>query len=258
VITGAPAVALPGGAQLTSANAVKLLLSDVYRSVPDPKQQDVVFAAAARGVFGALTGASSNQAVAGLRRAAGEGRVRVWSASTAEQQTLASMTLSGSIDGAAAARVGVYLNDGTGAKMDYYLREAIRLEPVACVGGQASKARLTLTLRSTAPATGLPAYVTGGGAFGVPVGTVRTNVLILAPAGAGIGGATADGIGVAFGSGAEHGRQIAVVRLDIAAGQQRVVTVELSGLTRTPGVDVGAAAKTIIPAHTDCAATLGK
>src|SRR5206468_976551 len=40
-------VTLPSGDQISSANAVKLLLSDVYQRYSDPDQQDAFFASAA-------------------------------------------------------------------------------------------------------------------------------------------------------------------------------------------------------------------
>ena len=42
---------LPTGDTLTSDNAVKLLLSDVYAKYTDPTAQDAFFAAAASSVF---------------------------------------------------------------------------------------------------------------------------------------------------------------------------------------------------------------
>jgi hypothetical protein len=73
--------------------------------------------------------------------------------------------------------IGVHLNDGTGSKMDGHMRTGTAAR--WCADGTAG---LRLTLRNGAPDPGtLPGYVTGGGAYGVPVGRTLFGVYILVP-----------------------------------------------------------------------------
>jgi len=60
-------IELAGGVQLTSDNAVQVLLSDVYRDIPEPAQQDLFFADAAQRIFAAVTGGAWMRAPSSTR-----------------------------------------------------------------------------------------------------------------------------------------------------------------------------------------------
>jgi hypothetical protein len=228
-------VALPLGGPLTAANAVSLLLSDVYRTVPDPRQQDVFFAESAKAVFDALSGGQGDPraVVQSLADAASQGRLSVWSASAAEEQQIVGTPIGGplpSVDAAGQPNIGVFLNDGTAAKLDYYLREQVSVSSASCPTGRLGF-RVQIKLSSTVPksaATTLPAYVTGGGVPGLALGTMRTQVYVYAPSGGAIVAATADGTAANLGAGVESGRPVGIVTVDLAPGQATVldVTVE--------------------------------
>ncbi len=87
------------------------------------------------------------------------------------------------------ARIGVYLNDGTGSKMSYYLKPVVSLQWGRCGSGTDASSReltLTSTLVSTAPAdaqTTLPTYVTGNGALGTAPGSAATVTNVYLPPG---------------------------------------------------------------------------
>ena len=87
------------------------------------------------------------------------------------------------------ARFGVYLNDGTGSKMSYYLKPDVSLQWGRCGSGTETSSReltLTATLTSTAPAdaeTSLPTYVTGNGALGTAPGSAATVTNVYLPQG---------------------------------------------------------------------------
>ncbi|OIQ87473.1 hypothetical protein GALL_306790 [mine drainage metagenome] len=181
-------VALPDGTSLTSENAVATLLNTVYRDIADPAQQDRFFAATSGAVFSAVvSGQGKGSAVLdALAQGAREGRVMLWSAHANEQALLAGTVLSGQLRGTDGRSpvIGVYLNDGTEAKMGYYLDLAVTGMATACLPDGSQRVHLEVSLTSTAPAdaAGLPPYLTGGNAV-VPPGETRTNVLIYAPTG---------------------------------------------------------------------------
>lgn len=216
-------VKLPGGETLNSDNAVSKLLNDVYLRIIDPVKQDAYFAAAANAIFHALSTGQGDTLAAVKALAADRSRVFVWSRNPDEQQQLQDAGLTGALD---PDGLGVYLNDGSGAKMSYYLDTGVDVARTCSAGAQQLTA--TVTLHSIAPAgvAKLPPYVTGGGNY-VPVGHTYTTVLVFAPAGARITGVTdstgRDGFVVS-----RFGDQ-AVVQgtTDITPGGSATVTVEL-------------------------------
>lgn len=183
-------VELPDGESLRSDNAVPLLLDDTYRRYADPTAQDAFFAGATGAVFEALREGrgSTPGLIAALARGVEERRVLVWAAEPTEQSVIEGTTLAGHLpasDGRT-ARFGVYLNDGTGSKMSYYVVPEAELRWGSCRTSADASARdvtLTLTLSNTAPvdaATSLPDYVTGNGAYGTAPGaaTVITDIYL--------------------------------------------------------------------------------
>lgn len=219
--------------QLTGQNVVPTLLSDVYAKIPMPKYQDAYFAGVAKEVFEALSAGGDGNAkglIDGISRGATEGRILLWSAAVQEQSVLARYPLSGSISGPSVApsQFGVYFNDGTGAKMDFHVKRTVQLVKKCAVDGYEQTA-VRITSTNTAPvdaATSLPAYVTGGGAFGVPAGSVRTNVIAYGPVQANVETASVDGTRADFNAQRHASRPVGTVTVTLAPGQSS--TVELS------------------------------
>lgn len=181
-------VQLATGDALTPDNAVQLLLSDAYAKYPDPTAQDAFFASAASAVFSKVSegGFDPKAFITALGTGVDEGRVRLWSANAGEQEQLAGTAVSGDLPTSDkdTQRFGVYLNDATGAKMDYYLDKMVGLGSQVCRKDGRPTWVVEVTLKNTAPAdagTSLPEYVTGGGDYGVTPGAIRTNVAVYAP-----------------------------------------------------------------------------
>ncbi|MEW1823031.1 DUF4012 domain-containing protein [Arthrobacter sp. NPDC080031] len=216
--------------QLSGKNVVKTLLSDVYAQIKDPKAQDVYFAAVAKEIFGALSSGKgeAKTLLTGVGKGVDEHRILIWSADPNEQSVLGKYPLSGSISGPSvpAAQFGAYFNDGTGAKMDYYVKRTVQLiqQCTGTDGYGTIKVRITST--NTAPAdaaTSLPAYVTGAGAFGVPPGTAQSNVIAYGPAQAHVETATQDGNQVPFGAQLHDDRPVGTLSVRLAPGQSSTV-----------------------------------
>lgn len=189
-------VALPDGTELTADNAVQTLLSDVYARFPDRLDQDAFFAAVSGAVFEGMTARSPKPGalVDALSASGAENRLHLWSAVPAEQELIAQTSLAG-IPPASddeAVYTGVYLEDLTRAKMDYYLETKVELRDARCTK-QGAEYVVAVTLTSTAPldaATSLPDYVTAGGRFGTAPGDIATRVVLHGPLGASLLGAT--------------------------------------------------------------------
>jgi len=218
--------------ELNGKNVVPTLLSDVYAKIEQPKLQDVYFADVAREIFGNLSSGKGEAKglIEGITRGTMEGRILVWSGTANEQSVIAQYPLSGSIAGPSVspAQFGVYFNDGTGAKMDYYVKRTVQLVE-ECTADEYGQVKVRITSTNTAPAdaaNSLPAYVTGGGVFGIPPGTVQTNVIAYGPLQANVETAMVDGKKADFAAHRHSNRPVGTVTVTLAPGQSS--TVELT------------------------------
>jgi hypothetical protein len=234
------AVPVPGGTDLTAANAVSVLLSKSYARDISSEKQDRYFGAAAKAVFQALVQRPLDpQKLLGvLARAAGERRLLVWSAHPADNELLAGTVLAGVLPASDGAQptVGVFLNDGSGAKLGYYLTQSADLAVEAgCRADGRRRLKLKVVLGSTAPKSGLSEYVLGLGLAGDPY-TVRTVVAVYGSTGGAMDSVTLDGKAVSFGSGRDRRRAVGIVAVDLKPGTERTLEVDLlTGVPRTGG-----------------------
>ncbi|MEV1333148.1 DUF4012 domain-containing protein [Micromonospora costi] len=223
-------VLVPGGVPLASDTVVRTLLSDVYQRL-DVRQQDAFFASAAAAVFDSIFTKNVDPRVllSVFDRAITERRILFWSARPEEQRTFGDSRLAGVLpEQDTVPTVGVFLNDGSGAKLGYYLRPAATLTVGECRPDGRRELRLRVTLQSTAPKSGLSESVLGLGRVGDPY-TVRTLVSVFTPAGGAVLDARLDGAETAVGSGTERRRQVATANVEVRPGASR--TVELTVLT---------------------------
>ncbi|MFC0006420.1 DUF4012 domain-containing protein [Micromonospora siamensis] len=221
-------VSVPGGPALTGDHAVRTLLSDAYRDL-DEEEQDGYFAAAAAAVFDALftRNVDPRTLLSAFDRSITEGRVLFWSARPEEQRMLDDSRLTGTLpEKDAVPTVGVYLNDGSGAKLGYYVRPAATLTVGDCRTDGRRELRLRFTLHSTAPASGLSKSVLGLGRSGDPY-TIRTLVSVYSPTGGTVVDGRLDGEQIGLGSGYDRRRQIAVANVEVPPGRTRTLDVGL-------------------------------
>jgi hypothetical protein len=218
------------GPALTKDNAVRELLSEVYFRIDGQSGQDSYFADASRTLFDALAGGRGNAVATfgGLVRAASERRILVWSADPGEQALLERTVLGGVLptDDGARPTVGIFLNDGTGAKLGYYLTHSAELQVGDCRADGRREIRVRVRLGSTAPSANLPAMVSGFGDVVTPY-TLRTNLMVFSPARGMVVSARRDGVDSPIGSGSERGRAVAVAGVDLRPGQQTTIEVTL-------------------------------
>jgi hypothetical protein len=236
-VTGA--VRMPDGESLSADNAIRMLLSEAYAKYPDPPAQDAYFAGAARAVFDALLNGHGDPKgiLTELARAAGERRLLVWSDDKSEEAILAGTVLAGRLpsDDGANPTVGVFLNDGSGAKLGYYLTQAAALSVGECVEDGSRELHLKLTVGSTAPASGLPDYVTGLAMSGDPYSSL-TMVMIFTPTGGAVMGVKHAGKRLDFGSGLERDRGVAIIPMILAPGTSKTYDVVIqTGVLQVPG-----------------------
>ena len=236
---------------LTEDNVIPTLLSDIYQEVEDPAVQDIYFAAVAGRVFTAFTEGQGNSAalIQALGKSVKDDRLYIWASREEEQKIIASTELAGGVTGpdSGGSTFGVYFNDGTGAKMDYHATRTVQLVQKCQHQGYANYT-LRLTATNNAPAdaaSSLPPYVTGGGAFGIDPGHIRTNYVFYGPAQSFVETATVNGMVVPFGAGRHGKRPVGTVGLELSPGESveldvvfsRVVQDSEPSIVVTPTLD---------------------
>ncbi|GIJ25037.1 hypothetical protein Vqi01_01990 [Micromonospora qiuiae] len=222
-------VRVVGGVSLSAENAVRTLLGDTYQRVTDPAEQDAFFAAAAAAVFDVLFTRKipPSGLVAALDRSVQERRLLFWSARPEEQRTFGDSRMAGTLpEQDTVPTVGVFLNDGSGAKLGYYLRQTADLVVGDCQSDRRRELRLRVIIRSTAPASGLSKSVLGLAMAGDPY-TIRTLVSVYGPAGGAVLDAHLDGARTPVATGTERRRQVATVNVEVGPGESRTLEIAL-------------------------------
>lgn len=234
-------ITLPTGEVLTSENAVQLLLTDVYAN-DDPTDQDAVFASAASAVFAALSDGHADPMalISALAQAGDEHRILIWSAHERDQKLLQGTTLTGElpVSDASAERIGVYFNDGTGAKMDTHLDTRIDLGEVTCRQDGRPYYAVDVTLANTAPldaATSLPESVTGPGTYGVVQGNIKTVILVYGPPGSDNLGVTRGGKPAPYHPATDSGYPVSQIAVELAPGESSTTRFYLLGANAEHG-----------------------
>jgi Protein of unknown function (DUF4012) len=243
ILDATGAVRVPGG-EIDSDNAVETLLSDVYWELDDQGDQDDFYATTAAAIFGQVTTAVDDPAglINALARAADERRLLVWSAHEDEQRELHETVLSGAFDDVAPSptALGVFFNDGTSAKMQYYLETEVEHIDTVCTADDRFDT-VSVTLRSTAPddaATDFPPDVTGVGNTGVPTGSFRTNVAFYGGVSGYIRSVERDGTPVEADDHRDGNRPVRVHTTELAPGESVTFDVQFAQPTTDLPVDI--------------------
>jgi len=233
-------VVVADGQELTAENAVPLLVNEVYERYSAPAAQDAFFAGATGAVFQALLQGRGSTAgmLTALARATEEHRVLMWAANPNEQSIVAGTTLAGELPTTDehTARFGVYLNDGTGSKMSYYVKPQVSLSWDQCLqtgGTLPRQLTLTLALSNSAPLdaeTSLPSYITGNGVYGVAPGSATVVSNLYLPQGFELVSASASN-GSAYEEGTLQGRQVLTYGLTLEPQTSASVTVVVQATT---------------------------
>lgn len=250
-LDGTGPVSLPEGTVLTADNAVTTLLSSVYARFPNPDDQDEFFSLAAQTVFSTVLNGQGDyrKTLEGLTQAVDEHRVLIWSADPAEQAELAETPLAGLLpQGGPDPQFGVYINDATSSKMQFYLRWDSTVKAVECLDDDRQRLELTVKLTSTAPADAalLPSYIVGNGKF-ADLGTQQVNLRIAAPSGSTLESLEVDGARTIFGQGLLGDRPIAIQPAVVAPGQEVTMKLTVTTGKDQPGGSIVSTTPGVVP-----------
>jgi hypothetical protein len=236
-------VATTNGVQLTASNAVSYTLSTAYARFPTKAARSEVLTDAARVVIDKLTqgAGATSQLTERLGSAVISHHVYMYSASAAEQRELATTDIAGVLRDTVGPQLMVVTQDAGATKLSYYLRRRIdyqgRLGPALVDVGNGGPqiqelGQLKVTLTNTAPAGGLPAYVTGGADLpegpADPVGQSRTWVSIYLAHGGQFSGAKLDGQSLPLSSDTDAGLAVFSTTLTLNPGDTAVLSLDVS------------------------------
>lgn len=233
MLHGREPIVLADGAELTAQSVTPFLLSDVYRlfpTGPDAAARDNYLSAATLAVFAEVTGKVGDlrTTVSGVKDMADQRRVLVWSAHENEEELLLGTPLAGRLpdqDAADRPTLGFFVNDGTGAKLGYYLTAAVTASDAGC-SADGRELAVAANLSYDPPTEGLPTYVLGPGLPDRPY-VLRSNLMLYAPTGASLTSVQVDGKAVPVRFGYERGRAVAMVTVDLEPGQRARLTADV-------------------------------
>lgn len=229
-LRGTPGISVGEGLTLNSKTVVPILLSTAYSKFAgeaDQTGRDSFLAHASTAAFTAVMSGRGDASVimSGLKQAVRERRVLAWSANASEQQDIAQTGLAGRLSATPDnPSIGVFFNDSTMSKLDYYLSESVKVTPGQCRSDGRRQLNVAVTLAYNPPSSGLPSYVLGpseGGRHYI----VQTNVMVFAPVGGGVIGASQDNNPVASQRGEERSREVSQVSVSLKPGASTVLTV---------------------------------
>jgi hypothetical protein len=231
MMRGTGPVTVTGRVALNAGSVVSILLNQTYQAIDNAEQQNSFFEASARKIFDSVMSGQGDQqlAIRGLASAAGQHRIQLWSAHDDEQAMLEGTAVSGSlVDGSNRPQVGMYINDTTAGKMDYYLQYRSTASAVDCRQGGAQDLRATLAMTSMMPADfrSLSSWILGTGEYAAQ-GTIAFNLRIYAPVGGEITGLTVDGQSHSVTADKHKGRQVALLPVTLAPGQKSTVAADI-------------------------------
>jgi hypothetical protein len=219
--------------QVSGANAVALTQSTSYAMFPGEAGNAQrraylldIAAAASKKILDASGEPAALLEAAG--QAAGERRLLVWSADPAIEAELAQTTMAGIIPVTTAPFVGLSIVNGGGNKLDYYLDRSLTWTRTGC--GPTRASTVTITLTNNAPASGLPAYVTGRSdvhSYPVKPGDNRLEVSYFATQGTLLQSVTVAGRRGTGRIGTERGHPVYTVDLELPRGTSRTIVIHL-------------------------------
>ncbi len=250
-------VPLDDGTEINSENAVRILLSDTYEHFGvDGLAADAFFADVAARVFDKVASGSWDPLAMldQVQRSVDEQRINAWFAREEEDALATEFHVDGALsaDNVASTQVGMYLNDSSYSKLEYYLSTAITMSCDPAAGTMTT----SMTLTSTVPGSHLSGYTLAWRSkrLGLPRTTMVLDVLSVAPPGSTILSTTPQTGDISHWdrSGTEKGHPLASRTLLLPMGETKTV----SFTSTIPEGDLGPIAVRYSPTVTQTPVTI--
>lgn len=219
-------VPLADGSEINSENAVRLLLSESYeRFGKDGLAADAYFADVAARVFDKVASGSWEPMamIDQLTRSIEEHRINAWFPREDENAIVSDFNIDGALtaDNTAATQVGVFVNNASYSKLEYYLSTSMT---VTC-DATARTMTTALTMTSSVPDTRLSEYTLAwrNPDMGIDRRTMILDVLSVAPPGSTIVGTNPAAGDIYWWdrNGAEKGHQVASRTMLLPMGETK-------------------------------------
>ncbi|WP_417508024.1 DUF4012 domain-containing protein [Microbacterium sp.] len=222
--------------ELNADNAVSYLLNQIYAEIKQPELQDAFFATAAGTIFDAVTSGSADPKalLEALTKAINEGRLMYVPTDVAEAELIGETRLSGTLPSTNEFEtlLGVYVNDITEGKLDYYMQLEIVAASAQC-SPEPSTFTTTATLTNTlAPddVDALAPYISPARFF--PKGVISTDLVLYGPVGATAATVSVNGEPVSFSAVTHVGRPAVKINVENPPSETRTIVV---GFTASDG-----------------------
>ena len=230
-------VSLPDGTVVDGTNAAKVLMHDVYWNYP-VEESDGIFAYVASAAFDKILGGIGDVDVTKLasavERGAEEGRLIAWMKNDDEQNAIKEMNIDASLpdpdDPSEDPVAGVYFNNLSFSKLDWYLNADTQIGQGVKNGDGTCSYRITVTLTNimTQEEAGkLPDYVAAS-APDAARDDERLHVSLFAPTGGNITDLTVEGTQFGLGAATWHGIPFYSGTVDLHAGETTTITYTLT------------------------------
>jgi hypothetical protein len=236
LMKGTAPIDLGEGLTLSAESAVPLLSAGIYDAFPGGNrlaERDAMMEKAVGTAFTAVLGnigrMKPRALIDDVRQLVDQRRVLVWSAHEANEEAVLRTSLAGrqQPDREGAPTVGVFLMDGNGGKMSYYLRASAEAGTPSCAADGTATTTLTITIRDTSPRTGLPPYVAAGA--GEPGNySLKSNLIITAPSAGDIGTVLVNGARVSTRVGSDNGRTVSIFSIVTHPGGSATITAAVT------------------------------
>ena len=223
------------GKTFTSENVSAYIGKGVYADYADPKEKDRAILGLTAKVFATITSASPDLIATAktFLDLIAQGRMHVWSSNPAEQVKIASSSAGGSMSSPSSPKHIVVMANGAGNKIDAYIHSSVKYARGKCQAGFPYRtSTMQISMRNTAPSSGLPDYVNARLDLGPDVeGAGSTNMLtfVHVPLGATLLSATYAGKSANLvASGMENGRTVWRFDNVIAPQSRRTLTLKFT------------------------------
>ena len=230
-------VSLPDGTVVDGTNAAKVLMHNVYWNYP-VEESDGIFAYVASAAFDKILGGIGDvdvtKLVSAVERGAEEGRLIAWMKNDDEQNAIKEMNIDASLpdpdDPSEDPVAGVYFNNLSFSKLDWYLNANTQIGQGVKNGDGTCSYRITVTLTNimTQEEAGkLPDYVAAS-APDAARDDERLHVSLFAPTGGNITDLTVEGTQFGLGAATWHGIPFYSGTVDLHAGETTTITYTLT------------------------------
>lgn len=226
---------LPSGALVNASNVVALTQQTQYEkygsnSPSGRAERKAYLIGIAKAVSEKVStiAAHPEGAVRALSHAARERRLMIWSRDPTSEAQLVTANWAGALEPKGAAFAGFVVNNGSGGKMDYYVRRSMSYQRTSCGAGATAVATFKIT--NTAPTSGLPKYVTmrlDKAPRGAKPGSELLIVTYYATPGAGIRSVEVNGRPITVATVPESGLVTATVAVEVPASGTSTVQIKL-------------------------------